>query len=234
MYSKEQLEEWKNHKVTYNDTEYSDCEALDMQRAKERGIRATKRGLIALDEGIKSTTDETLKRELSEKFSRKSLKLTKQEAALNDFLTQTGLKKDYSRSQIKEFGRSASGKVKAASKKELQRQLERNIIKEIKQCRIQGVIHLRPEPINIAELGFDSEHVNKESGRTISAEEAKFFVKNAKISSTVWKGQFERYYSEEGAAYVNKKTGVIRTAYRKSDFGQDVIDLMEVLRKYGR
>lgn len=97
--------------------EHSDREALDIQRAKERGLRATKRELVALDEAIKATKDEALKKELSDDFGRISVKLAKQENSLNDFLDQTGFKKDYSRSQIKEFDRSMSGKIKAASKK---------------------------------------------------------------------------------------------------------------------
>ena len=121
MYPQEQLDEWNSHKVTYNGVEYSDREALDIQRNKERGIRATKRELVALDEGMKSSRDEALKKELSEEFSKKSLRLQKQEASLNDFLEQTELKKDYSRTQTKEFDRSIAGKAKAASKKETER-----------------------------------------------------------------------------------------------------------------
>lgn len=92
-YSQEQIDKWNSHKVTYNGVEYSDREALDIQRAKERGLRATKRELVALDEAIKATKDEALKKELSDDFGRISVKLAKQEGSLNDFLEQTGFKK---------------------------------------------------------------------------------------------------------------------------------------------
>lgn len=121
MYSTKQLAEWKTHKVTYNGTDFSDREALDIQRTKERNIRSVKRELTALDEGIRCAEDEALKRELAEEFSAKSLRLSQQEAALKDFLEQTELKRDYSRSQLQKFGRSMSGKAKAAKAKETER-----------------------------------------------------------------------------------------------------------------
>ena len=118
MYSQAQLDEWKNHKVTYNGTEYSDREALDMQRAYERGIRATKRKLSGLDEGIKAAKDEGVKKELSDAFAKAGLQLKNQEAALSDFLNQTGFKREHDRTQVLGFDRSLSGKAKAAAKKE--------------------------------------------------------------------------------------------------------------------
>lgn len=118
MYSQAQLDEWKNHKVTYNGTEYSDREALDMQRAYERGIRATKRKLSGLDEGIKAAKDEGVKKELSDAFAKAGLKLKNQEAALSDFLNQTDFKREHDRTQVLGFDRSLSGKAKAAVKKE--------------------------------------------------------------------------------------------------------------------
>lgn len=129
MYPKAQLTEWKSRTVTYNGTEYAGHEAVSMQRAYERGIRATKRELTALDEGAKAAKDEALQRELSEAFSQTSLKLKRQEAALNDFLEQTGLKPDYERSQVREFDRHISGKAKAAARKELTAEREKGIIK---------------------------------------------------------------------------------------------------------
>lgn len=234
MYSRAQLDEWKNHKVIYNGTEYSDREALDMQRAYERGIRATKRKLSGLDEGIKAAKDEGVKKELSDAFAKAGLQLKNQEAALSDFLEQTGFKREHDRTQVLGFDRSLSGKAKAAAKKELINQQERDIIKAIKKIPIQGEIHLKPVPIDTDMLSFDNAHVNGERGRSITEEEAKSFIKNAKISSTVWNGKFERYYSDNGASYVNMESGTIRTAYARENFGRDVIELLEVLKKYDR
>ena len=132
MYPKAQLTEWKNRTVTYNGTEYAGHEAVSMQRAYERGIRATKRELTALDEGTKPAKDEALQRALSEAYSQTSLKQKRQEAARNDFLEQTGLKPDYERPQVRKFDRRISGKAKAAVKKELQKHPKSDIIKATK------------------------------------------------------------------------------------------------------
>lgn len=111
MYTDKQLAEWRGRTVRYNGTNYTGYEATQQQRAKERAIRSTKRELAALDEGIKAAKNEALKRELSAEFAAKSQKLAEQQAALTDFLEQTGMKRDFSRTQVNEFGRSMSGKV---------------------------------------------------------------------------------------------------------------------------
>lgn len=49
---------------------------------------------------------------------------------------------------------------------------------------------------------------------------------------TVWKGQYERYYSDQGVAYVDLEHNLIRTAYKPEDFSGDVVNILEVLRKY--
>lgn len=54
------------------------------------------------------------------------------------------------------------------------------------------------------------------------------------MSHTVWKGQFERYYSDKGVAYVNLQGNYIRTAFKPEEYVGDVEKIMEVLKKYGR
>ena len=53
------------------------------------------------------------------------------------------------------------------------------------------------------------------------------------ISETVWKGRFERYYSFDGVAYVNRNNLQIRTAYKPDQYSKVVQKVMEVLKKYG-
>ena len=67
----------------------------------------------------------------------------------------------------------------------------------------------------------------------MSFEEAKSFITNAVISETVWKGRFERYYSFDGVAYVNRNNLQIRTAYKPDQYSKVVQKVMEVLKKYG-
>lgn len=167
MYPKAQLAEWKSRTVTYNGTEYAGHEAVSMQRAYERGIRATKRELTALDEGAKASKDEALQRELSEAFSQTSLKLKRQEAALNDFLEQTGLKPDYERSQVREFDRSMSGKAKAAARKELTAEREKGIIKARGE-RIASKIQNIDSPIEQRRTGKGNPNAIIQFGRPLN------------------------------------------------------------------
>lgn len=232
-YSKEMLTEWQQHTVSYNGKTYTDYKASQKQRELERSIRDTKRTLLGIEEGKREADDE-LRRGLEEDFAAKSVKLKKQEQALADFLKQTGREEERARVQAAGFGRGIAQRAVQANKKELLKQRERDIIKEIKKCGIQGDIHLEPRNIDISSLGFDSKHINKERSRDITMEDAKSFIASAKISSTVWNGKFERYYSENGAAYVNVQDKLIRTAYARENFGKDVLDMLEVLEKYGR
>ena len=67
----------------------------------------------------------------------------------------------------------------------------------------------------------------------MTEEMAKEFVNNAKVSRTVWNGQFERFYADDGAAYVDNKDSLIRTAFKKEQFKGDATEIMEVLKKHG-
>lgn len=96
-YTNEQLKKWQNEKVTYNGQQISVYEATQIQRKIERQIRQDKKDLRAQqailtsnDENIdiKQVQDEIRNIKASEKANRE---------ALDDFLKQTGLRKDNSR-----------------------------------------------------------------------------------------------------------------------------------------
>lgn len=110
-YTQEELNEYENRKVTYNDVEMSEYDATQKQRAFERRIRATKRELTALDAGIKETDNADLKESLQAEFDRKSVLLKKQEAKIKDFTQQTGLYRDRAREQSYGFNKSVSQKA---------------------------------------------------------------------------------------------------------------------------
>jgi len=135
-YSKEQLERYKNATVTYNDKEYKAYDAIKKQRSMERGIRATRRELVAFDECVKtSKTDEEKNGYLTE-FNNSSVKLKGQEAKLRDFLKQTGLTEDKARVQVcmtksgRGFNKSVSGKATTAYKDFVDNGKRNAIIKE--------------------------------------------------------------------------------------------------------
>ena len=126
LYSDEELERLKNQTVTYDGKELKAFEATQNQRELERLIKKDKRELVCLDTGIKSTTDEKLKDELSKEFEKKAVKLKQHEAKLADFCNQTGLNRDRYREQqfavkteqgISSWTKSVSGKAVAIFEK---------------------------------------------------------------------------------------------------------------------
>lgn len=118
-YTDFELKELSERKVTYNDTEYSDYDASQIQRKLEREIRATKRELVGLDAGVKATDKEDLKKALQADFTEASVKLKSQEAKMRDFLEQTKRFEENARTQVQGFGRSQAQKAVQAHKKTL-------------------------------------------------------------------------------------------------------------------
>lgn len=96
-YTQEQLNKWKNEKVTYNSKEYSKYEATQIQRRMERQIRQDKKDLKAQQTLLTSNNKDINIEEVQAEI--RNIKITQKQhnAQLNDFLKQTGLKKDNSR-----------------------------------------------------------------------------------------------------------------------------------------
>lgn len=115
-YSEEYLKKLEEKTVSYNGKDYTEYEARQLQRSFERRIRDTKRQAGVLDTAIKTSGDKTLREELQQEFERVSVKLKSREAALKDFLSQTGRLQDTSREQAVGFGRSTAQKTVAANK----------------------------------------------------------------------------------------------------------------------
>ena len=88
-------------------------------------------------------------------------------------------------------------------------------------------IHLNPLRISQAELSFDAEHINARQHRVTEAQ-AREWIERALFSVTVWRGEFERFYSELGAVYVNLRTNTIRTAYAADEYDERTKKLIEV------
>lgn len=242
-YTDEELEQMNNQSVKYNGEDVPVWKARDYQRRLERAVKSTKRELLAYDEAQKNAADPELKAGLGSDFESASVRLKKQEARLKDFCKQTGLRYDNSRVQvfsaktengIRNWDKSVAQKAVAANKRALTQKAEDDIIKEIKSCGLRGKIHLTPTAIDTSILSFDNVHINKERNHDVTFDEAVSYIKNAKISVTVWNGRFERYYSEDGVSYVDIERNLIRTAFHKRQFDDNIRRLMEVLRKHGR
>ncbi len=94
-------------------------------------------------------------------------------------------------------------------------------------------INIPPRTIDVKALSFDDAHINAERGHSVTREMAEAWIKESKMSATVWNGKFERYYSQNGATYVDTIEKEIRTAFSKQEFDEKMIGIMEVLEKYG-
>ena len=137
MYTSEELSKINNRTVTYNDTEYAEYDALQIQRKFERDIRKYKTELVMYDEAMK-TADGDIS-EIKTEFGFTAQKLKAKESALKDFCEQTNLRRDRYREQvfavdtekkISNFGRSTSSKAVWANKKALTNGDNGGIIKE--------------------------------------------------------------------------------------------------------
>ena len=105
---------------------------------------------------------------------------------------------------------------------------------EIESIGIYGEINIPPKEINTDGLSFDNEHINEHNVRNISEQDAKNYIETAKISFSKWNGEFENYYSSDGASFVNTKENSIRTAFTKNEYTENVNRMMEVFDKYGK
>ena len=128
------------------------------------------------------------------------------------------------------YNRSVNGKATAAAKKAA---TEQQLISELRDAGVRGTIHLNPSALSIDRLRFDDTHINVQRAHQVSEQTAKSYIRNAKLSVTVWNGRFERYYSAAGAAYVDLTEMKIRTAFSSKEFSGDALKIMEVLSAHG-
>lgn len=97
-YTQEQLNEWKNEKVTYNGKKISKYEATQIQRKMERQIRQDKKDIAGLQGILTSNNkDDKLIEDTKVQLINKQNKLKQHNATLNDFVEQTNSQKDYTR-----------------------------------------------------------------------------------------------------------------------------------------
>ncbi|MDD4508142.1 MAG: hypothetical protein PHN26_04305, partial [Eubacteriaceae bacterium] len=88
-------------------------------------------------------------------------------------------------------------------------------------------IPARETDTNVLEI--DKEHFES-SNRNITKSMAIDYIKNARYSVEVWDGEFERFFSDDGAAYVNIKKNTIRTAFQEEMFTDNVRKSLEVMK----
>ena len=152
------------------------------------------------------------------------------------FRGQHGSRPDSARTSVAGFGRSESSKATWAAKGYEKQQKDAIIIENLRTAAKlpkTAAIHLKPTAINIDSLTFDDAHINQERSHNVSEKQAKQYIRDAKISVTVWNGQFERYYGAEGSAYVRTGTNEIRTAFSRDQYDENTTVLVKEMKKNG-
>jgi hypothetical protein len=222
-WTEESLQELNARNIEYNGKLYTQYEVNQMQRARERNVRKWKKRYLAESAAGSDTTDSAVR-----------LKAARQ--SLSEFAKATGGRVDSARVSVPKFGRSEASKAGWAAKDYEKQQKDAIIIENLRttaKLPKAAVIHLEPTKINVDALTFDDAHINAEREHRVSEEQAKQYIRNAKISVSVWNGQFERYYGTEGAAYVNTIKHEIRTAYSRAEFDENTTALIEEMKKNG-
>ena len=222
-WTEESLQELNARNIEYNGKLYTQYEVNQMQRARERNVRKWKKRYLAESAAGSDTTDSAVR-----------LKTARQ--SLAEFAQATGGRVDSARISVPKFGRSEASRANWAAKDYEKQQKDAIIIENLRTAAKlpkAAVIHLEPTKINVDALTFDDAHINAEREHRVSEEQAKQYIRNAKISVSVWNGQFERYYGTEGAAYVNTIKHEIRTAYSRAEFDENTTALIEEMKKNG-
>lgn len=109
---------------------------------------------------------------------------------------------------------------------------ENVIIKVMKDNGIRGNPVWDAKPMDVSNYHFDDKHINKEREHGVSRAEAEFYVKDAVLVIERWNGRFINYYSEEGAAYIDREKKEIRTAFRKNEYDEQVQKLIEAVMQF--
>lgn len=207
-YSTEKLRELNNRTVTYDGEEMSLYDATQRQRYIERKIRRWKREANAMDA---ARLDSSAARG----------KVREWQAAQRDFISQTGLTRDYFRE------RAGKQNLEIVPRDDI-------IIRQLRAVGVKGVIHSPKRDVDTSALAFDDAHINSQRQHGVTAAEAKSYIDSAAVSVTRWNGHFEDYFSQQGAAYVDMQKKEIRTAYSSAEFDEKTTAIMEVLKKNGK
>lgn len=96
-YTQKELNKWKNEKVEYNGKKISIYDATQEQRKIERAIRQDKKELVAQQKLLTSKNKDINIEEVQAEIKNIKARQKEHNDILNNFLDQTGFRKDYSR-----------------------------------------------------------------------------------------------------------------------------------------
>lgn len=212
-YSDKELRELDEHKVRYNETDYTDYEASQIQRKLERDIRAQKRMILKIDSAMKEAGSE-LKEAMQSDYNLAAAKLKKRERKLKDFLRQTGRLPDSARQQVSGFNRSqAQRAVHGAKKQALREESRKNAIQTLPRVVKSKNTSLQKELTydiitneNRSERGIVPRAASLESVRVIAGYETSTNLRSAEKLVEKHGGEAQKW---------QKKAGVCRSKYKK-------------------
>ena len=109
------------------------------------------------------------------------------------------------------------------------------IIADFKSSNFNGEIHIPPREIDVNSLSFDKMHI-LEGEHDVNLKSARQYIKDAKISVTknVKGTEFENYYGDKGATYVNITDNLIRTSFPKKEFNFGTKRILETVNGHIR
>lgn len=209
--------------IEYKGKLYSRYEISQKQRALERKVRAAKKAYLAEDAAGLDTTQS-------------AVKLRQARQNLSAFVRETNSRNDSARTFVSGFGRSEASRATAQARgyaKEQERAIMVENLRKAGNFRKAAQIHLTPTSIDADALGFDDAHINAQRSHRVTEAQAKQWIRDAKISVTVWNGQYEHYYAEQGAVYVNLPDHFIRTAFSAAEYTDNIRALMEAIKENG-
>lgn len=216
-----ELDRKEAQKVPFRGKSYNAYEATQKQRQMEAAMRAQREKVKLLQQGG-ADSDEIM------------IAKCKYQAMLDEY-------KEFSKKmklpeQRERIYYDLRGRVAPSKKQYELHKNDENIIKELRRdAGLKGKIHITPSNLDFSTLQYDEEHIMKRN-HGVSEAQAWNIIRTASISVTVWEGKFERYYSTKlnGVVYVNRGVNMIRTAYMGDEVKGDAVQVMEVLKRYGK
>ena len=200
-YTQEQLNSWKNEKVTYNGKKISKYDATQIQRRMERQIRQDKKTLAGLQGIIKSNaTDNKLIEDTRTQFSKQSLTYKTHQNELDDFIQQTSLRKDNSRLYIGKQDKSISAQVA-------------NVTKIASKYNNSDIIGMKVNGIKITGIG---EHIiSRTYARNVSFEDVQDTLKNPIKYGKIRTDKSQQIKGKNCTIAINTETGKLITVFPK-------------------
>lgn len=218
QYTPQELEQFRSDNetgVTVDGRHYTGYEATQKQRQIERAIRTQKRRILVEEAGGDK-----------DRLSAAQIRLQRLRQEYRRFSNAAGLRTEEERLVVSGFGEKQLEILRKNAIIKSEIRTAGNIAKQAK-------IHLTPKPINTDVLGFDDEHINRDRKHNVTKEQAVDWIRQARLSVTVWNGRYERYYAADGISYVDLENKIIRTAYSAEEFDEHIKNMMGVLKKHG-